>query len=155
MTFSPTGPGFFGTTATFRSDATLVLMLFTAILFTIGWRLAANKRYEAHRWVQTVAVALNTLGILVTMIGSFLSSILPGIPNKLLEGSYGITTVHALVGLTAMLLGVFVVLRANNLVPNSLRFKDYTRVMRISYALYMLATLGGIVVYVVVFVFHI
>jgi hypothetical protein len=45
------GPGFLGTNANFRSDASLILILITAVLFTIGWRLAIQKRYETHRWV--------------------------------------------------------------------------------------------------------
>ena len=148
-------PGFLGTKANLRSDATLVLILVTAVLFTIGWQLAIRKRYEAHRWVQTLAASLNTIAVLGTMISSFLVHILPGIPGKLNEGSYGITTVHALVGMVAMLLGVFVVLRGNNLVPKGLRFKNYKLFMRASFALYMLATLIGIVVYVIVFVYGI
>ena len=149
----PDGPGFLGTTATFRSDAALVLILFTAVLFTIGWQLAVHKRYNAHRWVQTVAVSVNAIVVLGAMIRPFVIYILPGIPNKLFEGSYGITTAHALLGMAAALFGVFIVLRGNNLVPKGLRFKDYRLFMRISYALYMLATLMGIVVYVVVFIY--
>lgn len=150
-----TAPGFFGTKATFLSDATLVLILITAVLFTIGWQLAVRKRYGPHRWVQTSAVILNTLVVLASMINSFLVYILPGIPGKLNEGSYGITTVHAIVGMVGMLLGVFIVLRANNLVPKALQFKHYKRLMRISYCMYMLATFLGVVVYIVVYVYGI
>ena len=149
------GPGFLGTNANFRSDATLVLILVTEVLFTIGWRLAVRKRYEAHRWVQTSAVILNTLVVLITMISSFVTYILPGIPGKLNEGSYGVTTVHALVGLVGLVLGVFIVLRGNNLVPKALRFSNYKLFMRTSYVLYSLATLLGVVVYIVVYVYGI
>lgn len=149
------GPGFFGTTANFRSDATLVLILITAVLFTIGWQLAVRKRYEAHRWVQTSAVILNTMAILFTMISSFLIHILPGIPAKLNQDDYAVTTVHALVGLVGMVLGVFIVLRGNKLVPKALRFKNYKLFMRTSYALYMLATLLGVIVYIIVYVYGI
>jgi putative membrane protein len=146
-------PGFLGTRATFRSDVTLLLMLLSAVLLTIGWRLAVRKRYEAHRRVQTVAVTLNTLVILASMIPSFVVSILPGIPRKLGEGSYGITTMHALFGSVVMLFGIFVVLRGYNLVPKALRFNNYKLVMRTSYALYMLTTLMGVALYVIVFVY--
>jgi uncharacterized membrane protein YozB (DUF420 family) len=149
------GPGFLGTRATFRSDVTLILILVTAVLFTIGWRLAVRKRYEAHRWVQTLAVILNTLVVTFTMISSFLMHILPGIPGKLNEGDYAVTTVHALIGMAGLVLGVFVVLRANKLVPKALRFGNYKLFMRISYCLYMLATLLGVVVYIVVYVYGI
>jgi len=149
------GPGFLGTNANFRSDATLVLILVAEVLFTIGWRLAIRKRYEAHRWVQTAAVILNTIVVLITMISSFTVYILPGIPGKLNEGSYGLTTVHAVVGMVGLLLGVFIVLRGNNLVPKALRFSNYKLFMRTSYLLYSLATLTGVVVYIVVFVYGI
>jgi uncharacterized membrane protein YozB (DUF420 family) len=89
------------------------------------------------------------------MTGSFLIHIFPGIPAKLLEGSYGVTAVHAFVGLVGLLLGVFVVLRGNKLVPRALRFANYKAFMRVSYVLYMAATLIGVVVYVVAFVYGI
>jgi len=149
------GPGFLGTNAPFRVDVTLILILVSAVLFTIGWRLAVRKRYEAHRWVQTSAVILNTMVILFTMISSFLIHILPGIPGKLNEGDYALTTVHALVGTVGMLLGVFIVLRGNKLVPKALRFKNYKLFMRTSYALYMLATFLGVIVYITVYVYGI
>lgn len=149
------GVGFLGTKAPFHSDATLVLILATALLFTIGWQLAVRKRYKSHRWVQTSAVILNTLIVLTAMINPFLIYILPGIPGKLNEGSYGITTVHALVGLIGLVLGVFIVLRTNNLVPKALQFRNYKLIMRISYIVYMLSTLLGVVVYIVVYVYGI
>ena len=148
-------PGFFGTNASFRVDAALTLILLTALLFTIGWQLAVRKRYVAHRWVQTIAVILNTLVVLFAMIGSFITHILPGIPAKFGEGDYAITTLHALIGLIAMMLGVFIVLRENKLVPKALRFRKRKRLMRISYVLYLLATFLGVVVYITVYVYGI
>ena len=147
-----TNPGFLGTHAPLRSDITLVLIIVTAILFTIGWRLAVHKRYQAHRWVQTVTAVLNALVVVLSMVTVFIEIILPGIPGKLLEGSYGVTTVHALVGVIGVLLGLFVVLRGNDLVPKGLRFSNYKLFMRTSYIIYMLSTLGGIAVYIIVYI---
>ena len=144
--------GFLGTKAPVRSDITLVLILITTVLFTIGWQLALRKRYEAHRWVQTAAAILNAIIVLLAMINIFIIYILPGIPGKLLQGSYGATTVHGLVGAIGLLLGLFVVLRANKLVPKSLRFKNYKLFMRTSYSIYMLATLLGVVVYIMAYI---
>jgi uncharacterized membrane protein YozB (DUF420 family) len=56
------------------------------------------------------------------------------------------------VGAIGLVLGLFVVLRGNELVPKSLRFANYKLFMRASYALYMLATLVGVIVYVIVYV---
>jgi len=144
--------GFLGTHAPFISDLTLVLILLTAILFTIGWQLAVHKRLEAHRWVQTTSACLNALVVLSVMINIFVVHILPGIPGKLLTGDYAVTTVHAFVGMCGLLLGIFVVLRANKLVPKRLRFKKYKPFMRTSYGLYMAATLLGVIVYLEVYV---
>jgi hypothetical protein len=94
-------------------------------------------------------------GVLLSMVTSFATYILPGLPAKFSEGSYGITTLHAFFGAVTLMLGVFVTLRANGLVPKRLRFTNYKLFMRTAYALYMLATLGGVVVYVIVFVYGI
>jgi uncharacterized membrane protein YozB (DUF420 family) len=147
-----TMPGFLGTKATLRSDLTLVLILITAVLFNVGLILARRKQFKAHRWVQTASVSLNTLVVLISMLTSYIIYILPGIPAKLGQGDYAVTTVHGIVGAIALLLGVFVALRGNELVPKGLRFKNYKLFMRWAYALYMLATLGGVGVYIIVFV---
>ena len=144
--------GFLGTHAPFVSDLTLILILLTAVLFTIGWQLARHKHFEAHRWVQTSSASLNAIVVLSVMINVFVVHILPGIPGKLLVGDYAVTTIHAFVGMCGLLLGIFVVLRANLLQPMSLRFKNFKRFMRTSYALYMLATLLGVIVYLEVYV---
>jgi len=78
--------------------------------------------------------------------------ILPGIPSKLNQGSYAVTKMHGLAGLIGLVLGVFVVLWGNKLVPKGLRFTNYKLFSRTSYALYSLVTLLGVVVYAVVFV---
>jgi uncharacterized membrane protein YozB (DUF420 family) len=147
-----TGPGFLGTSATFLSDITLLIILSTAVMFTIGWRLAVHRRTRAHRRLQTAAVTINTVVVMGTMISSYWIYILPGIPNKLGEGSYALTTFHGLVGFASLVMGVFVVLRGYNLVPKKLRFRNYKFFMRTTYILYMLATLLGVIVYVYVFI---
>jgi uncharacterized membrane protein YozB (DUF420 family) len=146
-----TTPGFLGTRATFYSDLTLILILLTMVLFTVGWQLAVHKKFSHHRWIQTSAVVINTAVILVVMIASFIIYIIPGIPSKLLEGNYGLTVVHAFVGTITMLLGVFIALRANGLVPKRFRFKNYKRFMRISYVLYLVAGVLGVFVYITTF----
>ncbi len=147
-----TGPGFLGAGAPLYSDLSLLLILLAAGLFTWGWRLAAHRQYEAHRWVQTTAATLNAVVVLSVMIASFVKYILPGLPGKLLEGSYGVTTVHAIVGAFGLILGVFVAIRANRRIPKRLAFKNVRQLMRISYTLYMASTFLGVVVYVATFV---
>jgi uncharacterized membrane protein YozB (DUF420 family) len=150
-----TTPGFLGTKATLRSDITLVLILVMAVLFNIGFILARRKQFTAHRWVQTSTVILNSLVVVISMVSSYIIYILPGIPSKLGQGDYAVTTLHASIGAIGLLFGVFVALRGNELVPKSLSFKNYKLFMRWAYALYMLSTLGGVMVYIIVFVFGI
>lgn len=150
-----TTPGFLGTGATLRSDLTLLLIIFTAILFNIGFILARRKHFDAHRWVQTSAVILNSLVVLISMVTSYIIHILPGIPSKLAQGDYAVTTIHGIIGALALIFGIFVMLRGNELVPQRLKFQNYKPFMRWAYGLYMLATLGGIAVYVIVFIFGI
>lgn len=144
-------PGFLGTRATFGPDLALVLILISSALFTVGWRLAVHKHYDVHRWVQTSAAILNALVVLVVMVGSFWGFTLPEIPRNFVRPSVWATTVHALIGTLGFLLGSFVALRANKLVPQKLRFKNYKLFMRTSYTLYMLAAVVGAAVYVITY----
>ena len=146
------GPGLFGTVTSLGANATLGLSVLAAALFTVGWRLAVTKRFKAHRWVQTAAACLNAVLVFAWMIRAFVLYLVPGIPSKLGQSSYAVTTAHAVVGAIGLVLGLFVVLRGNELVPKSLRFANYKLFMRASYALYMLATLVGVIVYVIVYV---
>ena len=146
------GAGVLGTKAPFGTKASLIAMVLAAVLFTIGWRLAVRKQYDAHRWVQTVAVCLNASLVLAWMIRYFVLYVVPEIPARLGEASYAVTTVHAVVGAIGLVLGVFVALRGNELVPSGLRFTNYKLFMRSSYALYMLGTLLGVIVYIIIYV---
>ncbi len=145
-------PGFLGTRATFGPDLALVLVLLSSTLFTIGWRLAVHKHFDIHRWVQTSAAIINASAVLAIMVGSFLGFVLPHLPARIAQPVTAITTFHAVIGTITFLLGVFVVLRANKLVPKALRFENYKLFMRTAYALYMLTTLIGITVYLVTYV---
>jgi uncharacterized membrane protein YozB (DUF420 family) len=145
-------PGFLGTRATFGPDLALVLILISSTMFTIGWQLAVHQHYDIHRWVQTSAAIINSAAVLAIMVGSFWGFTLPHLPEKIRQPVTSVTTVHAIIGTITFLLGVFVVLRANKLVPKAWRFKNYKLFMRTSYSLYMLTTLIGIAVYLVTYV---
>jgi uncharacterized membrane protein YozB (DUF420 family) len=145
-------PGFFGTSANFAADMTLAISIFVALLFTYGFRLARQGRYETHRWIQTGAAVLNAVLVLWLMVLPFRDFVAPGLPDRLDERFYWITTLHGIVGFSGLTLGLFVVLRGNEVVPNFLKFKNYRLFMRVSYSLYILATFIGIGVYLVWFV---
>ena len=145
-------PGFLGTNANLAADLTLLVILLTAGLFSLGVWLVRNKHYGAHRWVQTAAAVLNAGMVLWMMILPFRDFVAPGIPGKIAQPFYAISVLHGMIGGSGLLLGLFVVLRANGLAPKPLRFSNYRLFMRISYGLYMLATLLGVLVYLTWFV---
>ena len=147
-------PGFLGTKGQLGADLSLVVIVVTAILFTIGWRLAVHRRFEAHRWVMNVAVLLNAAVVLAWMIRSLVLYVLPVITARLDQRAYAVNAVHAVIGIIALALGVFVTLRGNELVPPALRFSNYKRFMRPAYVLYMLGTASGIILYLVAYVGH-
>lgn len=145
-------PGFWGTNANLAADLTLSIMLFIAAMFTVGMWLARKQRYQAHRWVQTSAASLTVVMVLWMMILPFRDFVLrdQGGPRPAIF--YYVTIAHAVIGFFGLTFGSFVALRGNELVPHALKFNNYKAYMRLSYGLYMLATLLGILVYVIWFV---
>lgn len=144
-------PGFLGTHAPFVSDLTLILILLAAVLFTIGALLARRKHFKAHCWTQTITAVINATVVLVVMVRSFVKNFLAGVLQKPLSGFNLVITIHAIVGVIGLLLGIYVVLQAHKILPAKMRFRNNKLFMRISYALYMLATLIGVVVYLGVY----
>lgn len=140
-------PGFLGTAANWAADMTLVLMILIGAALTVGVVMARRQKYQTHRWIQTASVALNVILVLWLMILPYRDFIAPSVPGRLNEPFILVTTLHGLVGFCAVVLGVFVVLRANGLMIKPLRFNNYKLVMRISYTLYMLTILLGFLVY--------
>jgi len=145
-------PGFLGTAANFAADFTLTLMLLFAVLLTAGVLFAVKGRYTIHRWTQTTAVILSVIMVLWMMILPYRDFVAPGVPQRLAEPFYWLTTLHAVVGFFAFVLGVFIVLRANGLMIERLKFNDYKGWMRVSYILYMVTVLLGLAVYYAWFV---
>lgn len=146
------GPSFLGTKANFAADMTLVLMILAAALFTLGFYLARKRLYQAHRWVQTGAASLNAILVLWMMLLPYRDFVIRDQGGPRPGVFYAITTIHALIGGVALVFGLFVVLRGNELVPAALKFRNYKGYMRTAYALYMTATLLGILVYLIWFV---
>ena len=149
------GRGFLGTNASLVSDLSLVIGVLVALTLTVGVLMAVRKKFGVHRWIQSAAVTLNVLQVAIVMLGSFTRSATPGIPSRLHEGYYAIALGHGLLGLTTLLLGVFIAIRANELLPpflHFLRFHNFKLFMRTAYGLYMLSTALGVGVYVMWYV---
>ncbi len=146
-------PGFLGTDANWAADMTLLASGLVALLLTVGVVLAVRGHYDAHRWFQTSAATLNAVLVLWLMVLPFRDFVAPASnPAGLPLSAIATTRIHAAVGFAALVFGLFVTLRANKLMPKFLRFNNYKAFMRVAYALYMLATLIGLFVYITWFV---
>jgi uncharacterized membrane protein YozB (DUF420 family) len=145
------GAGFLTTKSSVGADLTLVVMLVAFVMLTAGVVLARTKRYVAHRGVQTAAVILNAVPVVVWMIRSYWLYVRPGLPGNL--GSYvdALTTVHAVTGVVGVVLGVFVMIRANQLEARGENVSRYKSWMRAAYIVYLLGTVLGVWVYVAIY----
>jgi uncharacterized membrane protein YozB (DUF420 family) len=143
--------GFLGTKGTLGPDLTLVLSIVAAVLLTVGVVWARRRSYQAHRWIQTTAVCLNAVLVIVWMVRSFRLYVLPDFPADLSHGSYALTTVHAVAGLIGVILGVFIVIRGNQLMASGRSLAPYRTAMRTAYLVYMAVTVLGVVLYVVLY----
>jgi uncharacterized membrane protein YozB (DUF420 family) len=142
------GSGFLGTNGSVGADLTLVVMLVAFVMLTTGVVLARTGRYGAHRWVQTVAVILNAIPVVAWMIRSYWLYVRPDLPGNLSKSIDALTTVHAVTGLIGVVLGLFVVIRANQLTARGESVARYKNWMRAAYIVYLLATVLGVWVYV-------
>ena len=145
------GSGFITVKSSIGADVSLLLAVLAAVMLTVGVVLVKSKRFEAHRWMQTAGVCLNAIPVVAWMVRSFWLYILPGLPGNLGTKADALTTVHALTGLIGVALGVFVMIRGNQLEAKGQSLSRYKLPMRVAYVVYMLGTVLGVWLYVVIY----
>lgn len=140
--------GFLGTGATFAADLNLVVQLLMGLALLGGALLARHKRYRAHGICQTTVLLLNLLMIALVMWPSFQRQVEPAISRVFHKWYYEAAAIHAVLGIAAELLGLYVVIVAGtNLLPQWLRFKCWKRWMRAELVLWAVVLLSGVVTY--------
>jgi uncharacterized membrane protein YozB (DUF420 family) len=140
--------GFLGTGATFGADLNLVVQLIMGLALIAGTFLAKQKRYRAHGICQTTVLLLNLLMIGLVMGPSFQQQVKPSLPKVLHKWYYAAATIHALLGVAAELLGLYIVIVAGTgVLPQWLRFKDWKRWMRTELMLWFVVLLTGLGTY--------
>lgn len=141
-------PGFTGLGGTMLADITLVLHVLLLIGLTAGYWLARKGNISAHQYNQTAWVLFNLVLVEFVMVGSFQANIRPGLPADLPKHPYyWLTTLHALLGGITMLIGVYILLRMNKLLPKALRVSWWKTLMRVALAGYWLVTILGFITY--------
>ena len=140
--------GFLGTGATFEADVNLVIQFVMAGALAAGGVLARQRRYRAHGICQTTVLLLNLLMIGLVMWPSFLRQVTPSLPKLLHKAYYAAPMIHAALGITAELLGLYIVLVAGtNVLPAWLRFTNWKRWMRTELVLWFVVVISGLGTY--------
>ena len=146
--FSLPVKGFLGTGATFEADVNLVVQLLMAAALVAGVVLARRKRYRAHGICQTTVLLLNLLMIGLVMWPSFRRQVNPSLPKLLHKAYYAAPMIHAALGITAELLGLYIVLVAGtDVLPAWLRFRNWKLWMRTELALWFVVVISGLGTY--------
>lgn len=139
--------GFLGTSAPFQADLNLVIQIIMAAALIAGSLLAKCKHYTAHGICQTTVLLLNLLMIGLVMWPSFQQA-QPTVHKVFHRAYYAAAAIHAVLGIAAELLGLYIVVVAGtNVLPQWLRFKKWKRWMRAELALWSLVLVSGVVTY--------
>jgi uncharacterized membrane protein YozB (DUF420 family) len=140
--------GFLGTGATFGADLNLVIQLIMGAALIAGGLLAKQKRYRAHGICQTTVLLLNLLMIGLVMGPSFQQQVKPVLSKVLHKWYYEAAAIHAVLGITAEVLGLYIVTVAGtDLLPQWLRFKNWKWLMRAELAIWTIVLLSGVGTY--------
>jgi plastocyanin len=142
--------GFLGLGGPWRADFNLSLQLAMGIALLAGMGLARAGRFRAHQYCQMTVVLLNLALIFGVMAPSFGAQVRPHLDETLRSLYFAVPLIHAALGTVAEALGLYIVLSAGtSLLPESLRFANYTPWMRTTLALWWLVIALGIGIYVV------
>ncbi len=140
--------GFLGTGAPFGADLTLVVQLIMGVALIVGALLAKQKRYTAHGICQTTVLLLNLLMIGSVMWPSFQQQVRPALTKALHKWYYAVATIHAALGITVELLGLYIVIVAGtNVLPQWLRFTRWKLWMRTELVLWAIVLVSGVGTY--------
>jgi plastocyanin len=124
----------------------LLLQIALGIALVVGTLLARRKHFGAHRAVQTTAVIVNLVLVVVVMVPSFLAQhVLRHALAKPGRPYFAVAMAHGLVGTAATLLSLYVVLSAGTaLLPAKLRIQSYKAWMRTTLVLWLVALALGL-----------
>jgi uncharacterized membrane protein YozB (DUF420 family) len=147
LSFFPVA-GFLGTGATFQADLNLVVQFVMGVALIAGAGLAKRRRYRAHGICQTTVLLLNLLMIGLVMGPSFQRQVMPALSKVWHKSYYEAAIIHAGLGMTAELLGLYIATVAGtNLLPPWLQFKHWKWWMRTELVLWVIVLLTGVGTY--------
>jgi len=140
--------GFLGTGAPFAADFNLVMQFGLGAALFAGVFFAKYKCYKAHGICQTTVLLINLLMIGLVMWPSFQQQVRPAFPRVFHRVYFAVAMTHALVGIAAETLGLYIVVVAGtNLLPQWLCFTHWKRWMRAEAVLWSIVLLSGVGTY--------
>jgi uncharacterized membrane protein YozB (DUF420 family) len=147
MTLFPV-KGFLGTGAPFAADVNLVMQFILGAALIAGVFFARHKCYRAHGICQTTVLLVNLLMIGLVMWPSFQQQLRPALPKVFHRLYYAAAMAHALAGITAEALGLYIVIVAGtSLLPQWLCFTHWKRWMRAEATLWSIVLVSGVATY--------
>ena len=137
-----------GTAAPLYADIVLLLEIGMALSLLLGAFLARIRRYREHALCQSVVVLLNLTVVAVVMVPAFQGRVLPKLPARLGKTYYLLSSVHAVLGISAEAAALYILLAAGTrALPAAWRLRNYKSWMRSTLALWWSALLLGIGTY--------
>ncbi|MGQ9494102.1 MAG: DUF420 domain-containing protein [Anaerolineae bacterium] len=138
--------GILGTRANLIADINLILQVVILVILIVGASQAKRRNFQIHHVWMTVAVVANAV-LIVAIMNPSLFRILPfALRNPGADKPTALWP-HMLLGAVAELLGVYIVLSGNMGQPDALRRRNLKWLMRITFLLWVLALVAGIVLY--------
>ena len=149
----PTGlaarPGIFGTKANLFSDLNLIAQIVLLIGLSLGMVMARRGNITAHQYNQTAWVLFNIVLTIFIMVVAYFENVVPGLPGVLGQAFGLVSTIHAALGLLAIVCGVYLILRLNRWLPAKWRITGWKGMMRLTLILYLLVGVLGLGLYYV------
>jgi plastocyanin/uncharacterized membrane protein YozB (DUF420 family) len=140
-------PGFLGTNARFLSDLNLVMQVVMSASLLVGVALVRVGNTRAHQYTMTIVVLTNLVLIAFVMGTTFFAQVVPD-PSPVTQPQRLSPMLHGIVGSVAELLGIYLILRMNDLIPEGWRVQNFKLLMRVTLILWLLTVAGGVVMYV-------
>ncbi len=142
-----------GTNAPFDSNLVALFEVALGIVLIAGMFLVRAGHVRAHAYIQTSVVLVNLPVVLLWMVPSYLTYVLPGLTTDFSKPFYWVPTLMLVVGAAAEGLGVYVALVAGtNRIPERFRFRRYKLWMRTVLGLWWSVVIVGLLTYYVWYV---
>ncbi len=144
-------PGFILKNSNLLADINLVAQGIALLGMSVAVILVKLKNTPAHRYSMTTWVSVNLILTVAFMIKRFSEFVVPGLPG-ILKSLYGkLSLAHGILGVLAVLAGIYLILRMTVELPKALRLKPWKLMMLFTFLLYWLVGLGGFWIYLVLY----